>query len=284
MQAQPGGAQIQAKLSDSGLGIVLEDISGGDGTLTVEDVTGTAAQDLKIAGQSDTNELRGQALYRQYINGNTLLSDMNNGQGIASGSFRITDSMGRVTTINVTNPSSTRLQDLISDINADYQPESSGQDQRYRRRHRPCRYSRWRPADSRSRDVDSTTAADLRIAGTAPEGGANQVDGRASIEIDLDATASLNDLVTEINSKAGKLLQASIVNDGTSITPYRLILSSANTGTRGAMTIDTGAADLQFGTLVQAQDAIVYYGDNSGVGGVPIVSSDNSLDGVSSPE
>ncbi len=279
LQAQPGGAQIQAKLSDSGLGIVLEDISGGDGTLTVEDVAGTTAQDLKIAGQSDTNELRGEALYRQYINGNTLLSDMNNGQGIASGSFRITDSMGRVTTINVSNPGSTRLQDLINDINA---ATNNNVEARINDTGDGIVLVDMAGGGQQLKieDISSTTAADLRIAGTAPEGGTNQIDGRASIEIDLDATASLNDLVTEINSKAGKLLQASIVNDGTSVTPYRLVLSSANTGTRGAMTIDTGQADLQFSTLVEAQDAIVYYGDNNGVGGVPIVSSDNTLDGI----
>jgi flagellar hook-associated protein 2 len=275
LQAQPGGAQIQAQLSDSGLGIIIQDSSGGGGSLTIEDVTGTAAQDLKIAGQTTTDVLRGGTLYRQYISGNTLLSDMNVGKGIAAGSFKITDSAGHYTTINVSKSATMRLRDVINlinnssdNVNVEARISETGDGIEIIDRANG-------PGQMKIEDSGSTTASDLRIAGTTAVG-QDSIDGRASASITLDAAGSLNDLVEKLQT-ANNLLWAGIINDGSDIAPYRLVITAANSGSRGALAIDTGGVSLSLDTLVQGQDAIAYIGGNGQTGGVQLVSSDNQL-------
>jgi flagellar hook-associated protein 2 len=278
LRAQPGGAQIQANLSDSGLGIVIQDSSGGSGSLTVEDITGTAAQDLKIAGQSTTDVLRGGTLYRQYVSGNTLLRDMNFGNGVAAGSFKITDSAGNYATITVNASGTTRLRDVINQINnssdklnVEARINETGDGIEIIDRAGGA-------GQMKIEDKGSTTAADLRIAG-ATAVGQDSIDGRASTSITLDAASSLNDLVAQLQ-KANNLLSAAIINDGSDVAPYRLVIAAANAGSRGALAIDTGGVVLGLETLVQAQDAVAYVGGNGQTGGVQVVSSDNQLRGV----
>lgn len=46
---------LDARINDTGDGLVIVDTNGGDGTLKIEDDTGTAARDLNIAGESTTD-------------------------------------------------------------------------------------------------------------------------------------------------------------------------------------------------------------------------------------
>ncbi|MBI5903605.1 MAG: flagellar filament capping protein FliD [Deltaproteobacteria bacterium] len=73
--------------------------------------------------------------------------------------------------------------------------------------------------------------------------------------ISVDATTTLTGLKDSINAlKAG--VTASIVNDGSSPNPYRLILTSDSTGTSNAVTITQNDTSLNFATTLQAaQDA-----------------------------
>lgn len=278
LNSQPGAAKVQAELTDTGLGFVLRDTSDGTGNLTIEDVTGTTAADLRIAGTSGEEAFRGGALYRQYVNGNTTLSSLNGGKGIAAGSFRITDSKGNVETISLTGTASLRLQDVINKINA------SGDKLLVEARINDSGdgiviIDKAGGANAlKIEENGSTTATDLHIAGTA-ETGSDRLDGRSSLEIDLDAGDSLNDLVKHLN-KAPHLLQAGVINDGSSVSPYRLVVTAANTGARGALAIDAAGTALSFDTLVAAQDAVVYFGGDGVTGGVPVVSSDNQLESL----
>lgn len=73
--------------------------------------------------------------------------------------------------------------------------------------------------------------------------------------VSVDAATTLTGLKDAINTlKAG--VTASIVNDGSSPNPYRLILSSDSTGTSNAVTITQNDTSLNFATTLQAaQDA-----------------------------
>lgn len=279
LRSQSGGAQVKVQLNDSGLGLVVNDTSNGTGTLKIEDLDGgMAAEDLKIAGQTTDATLRGGALYRQYISGNTRLSDMNGGKGVAAGSILITDSAGHKTSVAIAAGTGTRLQDVLNKLN------NAGGGLKIEARINDTGDgivivdTAGGAGQLKIEDNGSTAAADLRIAGTASED-QNSIDGRASVEMTLGASDSLNDLADSLN-KMGNLVQASVVNDGTGVAPYRLVVSAANTGTRGALAIDTGGSSLDFSTLVQAQDAIVYFGGNGTTDGIPITSSDNQLDNV----
>lgn len=283
----PAGAKIRARLADSGLGIVIDDLSDGTGTMTIADVTGTAAQDLKIAGSTTAATLRSGTLTRQFISGNTLLSDMNYGKGVAGGSFTITDSAGRSATISVGDPKTTRLQDLLRQINSAADGSSQTTDGNTTvKPHVEARINDTGDGiviidkaggEGKLTIADSggTTAHDLRIAGTAAEG-EDRLDGRISRQISLGAGDSLNSLAAQL-AAASDLLSVGVINDGSSISPYRLMITAANSGTRGSLAIDTGDVDLGLDTLVQAQDAIAYIGGDGKTGGIRVVSSENQL-------
>lgn len=67
---------VTARINDTGDGIVLEDSSGGTLGLTVADETGTAAQDLRLAGESDTGVLDGSFETQIEISANDTLTDV----------------------------------------------------------------------------------------------------------------------------------------------------------------------------------------------------------------
>jgi flagellar hook-associated protein 2 len=273
-----GGAKITAQLAESGLGIVLQDTSLGTGTLSVADVTGTTAADLKLSGTATGDTLRSGALYRQSVSGNTLLSDMNFGKGVSAGAIKITDSSGNSTVLNITSPSTTHLRDVISlinnsddNVNVQARINDSGDGI-------VVIDKAGGPGHLTIADTGSSTAGDLGLAGTTASG-QDRLDGRISQEITIGGGDSLNDFAGQLG-KASKMLSVGVINDGSSVTPYRLMITAANSGSRGALTIDAGAVSLGLDTLVQAQDSVAYIGGNGTTGGVRVVSSDTQLRNV----
>jgi len=270
-----GSAQVRAQISASGLGIVLVDESGGTGQLVVEDVTGTAAADLGIAGQVDSDRIEGKVLYKKFLSESTRLSQLNGGRGVAKGKFRITDSSGKSAVIDLSSGDNLRLRDVLDKINsAPISVEARIND----------------TGDGiiivdkagggnplKVEDIDSTTASDLNIAGQAGEG-ENYIDGRLSVQIDVAADDGLNDLLSKLGA-ADHLLAASVINDGSPVRPYRLLVTAKDTGTRGALAIDVAGLSLQLSTLVEAEDATVIIGEHAAAG-LSITSSSNQIDGV----
>src|SRR5439155_14455741 len=103
-------------------------------------------------------------------------------------------------------------------------------------------------------DVDSTTAADLKINGTAA---ATTIDG--SFEKTVAVTA--NDTLATLQQKFNDLnfgATASIINDGSGQAPFRLSLAAKNSGLDGRVSIDAGSTGLDTYNLVEAQDAAVF--------------------------
>ena len=106
------------KASTDGGQIVLTDTSGGSGTLSVSDVDGgQTAEGLGISGSSSTGTLTGQEVYQ--ATSNTLLSEVNDGNGISSVSgsptLEINLSNGSQLTVNLSKAET--VGDVVNDIN-----------------------------------------------------------------------------------------------------------------------------------------------------------------------
>ncbi|TRW48831.1 flagellar filament capping protein FliD [Aliidiomarina halalkaliphila] len=98
-----------------------------------------------------------------------------------------------------------------------------------------------------------------------------------SIEID-PAKSSLTDIRNAINqSNSG--VQASIVNDGSG-TPYRLVMSSAQTGTEAAITSIDFGGDLNGQLNLDANTEIAARNAELNVNGVAITSQSNRVEGA----
>src|SRR5690606_38632621 len=87
------------------------------------------------------------------------------------------------------------------------------------------------------------------------------------------------DLVKAIND-ANISVTASIINDGSAGSPYRLSLSSKESGRSAAFIFDDGGLNLGAVTLTQASDALVFFGASNPAQAVAISSSTNSLTSV----
>jgi flagellar hook-associated protein 2 len=270
------GAGVKASLNSAKNGIQIVDTSGGSGNLIISDASGTTAADFGITGTFDTNTavVRGANLQRQWVTENTLLADYNGGKGITPGKFRITDSNGKSATVDLTQGNEIRLADVIQEINSRgigitasinahgdglLLTDSGGGTQKMK-----------------VEDLEGTAAADLNIKGTAT---ATTIDG--SMEKTITVTA--NDTLQGIQKKITDLnwgVSASIINDGSGLTPYRLSINAKNSGRDGRVVFDSGATNLNTSTLVEAQDAAVFVGGADAAQPLLITASKNQLSGV----
>jgi flagellar hook-associated protein 2 len=111
------GISVHATVSDNGL--VLTDESGGDGTLTVQDLNGgTTAANLGIKGTATDGVLTGSDI--NYISANTALAQLNDGNGVSTSTpgqndFTVTVSDG--TQIAVSLNGAKTIGDVLNDIN-----------------------------------------------------------------------------------------------------------------------------------------------------------------------
>lgn len=72
-----------------------------------------------------------------------------------------------------------------------------------------------------------------------------QVGDGDAVEIDIDGSTSLQDLARAIND-ADAGVRADIVNDGSSLNPFRLVLTAENTGSDGLVTVVENDTTLDF--------------------------------------
>lgn len=278
---------LTASVSAAGSGIVIRDDSDGSGSLTIEDVAGTLAGDLRISttpggGTTATaGVVESGNLQRQYVTRRTELTDFFAGGRPDSGQFRITDSTGAVHTI-VIGANLITVGDVIDQINL----RTPGNIE-----------ARINATGDGIVIVDNTNgsdvlkvedinggrlAADLRLAGQARHG-ENFIDGSMETRIDISANDTLNDVVAKINAAGGDF-SASVLSDGGSNNPFSLVLTSAVSGRRGSLVIDTSGMDLGLETLSRGQDAVVTVGGDGAPNAIVISSSsntiENAIDGV----
>jgi flagellar hook-associated protein 2 len=270
------GQGVTAALNDSGTGLVL---SSSAGSFAVADGTGNLASFLQIAGTSTAtasgSQISSGDLHLRYISENSRLSTLNGGTGVRAGSIRITApklSDGTSTTLTLDLSSETTLGGVISRLNktglatsARINDNGDG----------ILLTQTGGTTQARIEEVSGgTTAANLGIAGTFSS---NSLNGSFQKTIAITATDTLTTIATKINS-TNLGVSASIINDGTGSSPYRLSLSSRNSGVAGRLIFDGSAAGFSTTTLVEGQDAALVYGGNAnGTGGLLATSATNTF-------
>ncbi|MGA8709534.1 MAG: flagellar cap protein FliD N-terminal domain-containing protein, partial [Steroidobacteraceae bacterium] len=268
---------VTASLKSAGNGIQLQDNTGGSGNLVIADANGgNTAEALGLAGtyNTDTTTVNGGDLHLQFVSQNTLLSSYNGGQGVGNGSFTITNSAGVSATVTVSQGTFNTIGDVMSAINAknigvtaSINANGNGillTDNANGAGHLTVT------------SVTGTTASDLNIAGTAT---GNTIDGAMEKTIAVTSSDTLTTLQAKIQA-LGFGVSASIINDGSSQTPYRLSLTAVNSGTAGSVIIDGGTTGLQMRNLVQAQNAAVFVGGTGSAQPLLVTSSSNQITNV----
>jgi flagellar hook-associated protein 2 len=269
-------AGVTASLNASQTGIQITDTTGGTGSLVISDGdSNDTATSLGIAGtftaaQSDL----GSNLQFQYISQNTTLASYNGGQGVTLGTFSITNSAGRSTNINLAQSNPSTIGDVINDINS----ADAGVTASINANGNGLLLSDTAGGAGKLTVADqgSTTAANLNIAGVAT---GTTLDGALEKTVTVTSSDTLTTLESKINT-LGFGVSASIINDGSSTNPYRLALTSLNSGTAGRVVVDGGSTNLDPSTLVAAQDATVLYGGTGNTQPLLITSSTNQLSNI----
>ena len=274
------GAGVRAELNASGNGIQIVDASGGGGDLVIDDVGGgyTAyASGLKGTYGPDVAAAKSVNLQKAWVNRNTLLKDYNGGRGVSAGTIRLTDSNGKTSEVKLSGEE-VRLGEVLDKINQSGIGVTAGLN---------ANGDGLLLTDTaggalgfKVEDADGAAAKDLRVLGTQPAGGS--IDGSFEVTLDVSATDTLNDVQTKLSALNFGVF-ASVVNDGTGDSPYRLSLTSRDTGRAGRVVFDSGQTNLDTHNLVNAQDAAVFIGDaQGGAGAQPLLvtSSTNQIEGA----
>ncbi len=281
INTQTGGA-VTASLNSLGTGIQLTDTTGGLGNFIVE---GTPADDtaasLGIAtdpGGVAQSTIDSGSLQKQYVGRGTLLSSLNGGAGIGTGSFSITDATGTTQTVTIGQNDKTigHVINAINSsglaINARINDKGDGILIEEEVTGTPG------SVQIKIEDTSGSVAEGLRIeteaSGTDED---NFIDGSFETVIEFEATDTLDDAIVKIN-EAGVGVAATIVNDGSGTAPYRLSLTSRESGTAGRFILDTGGFDLALQTLSEGDDARVFFGSNDPASALLVTSTTNTLD------
>lgn len=282
---------VRVSVNERGTGLRIEDTTTGGATFSVSGTGGAdTAAALGISGTFIDGFSDGSNLQVGYVSNATLLSELNNGEGLGTGEFEIVDSFGNRATINISNSTKT-VGDLLDEIND--ARTSDGVDLRIEARINDngdgiTIVENLLPEDGgvngaqaiRIEDIDGSVARRLGIDGTASGvDGDNFLTGSEERVIEFEADATLEDIRDAIDA-AGVGVSASIVNTGAGASPFRLSLSSQDSGQAGRFLIDTGGFDLGLSTLDEGNDARVFFGSSDPASGVLLTSSTNSLDGI----
>jgi flagellar hook-associated protein 2 len=271
---------VTATLNAAGTGLVVHDTTGASAAKL--DIEGAPAEALGIstgAGGLLADTFNGTRIQKRYISEATTVASLNNGLGIGTGTFEITDSTGKVGTVNV-GDSVKSVADLVALINSRglavtakindngdgiVLTENAGTNGSVK---------------IAARDSSGAVARALGLVGeSAGTGADNKLVGSFEKKISITAGDTLDAAITKINAaRAG--VRAAVINDGSGATPFRVTLTSEASGAGGEFTVDTGGLDLGLSTLSQGRDARIILGSGDPARGVLISSGTNTFDGV----
>jgi len=271
---------VTAALNNAGTGITLTSSSA---SFTVADGTSNLASFLHINGTSTAtatgSQLDSGDQRLRYLSDNTRLSTLNGGAGVKLGSIRITaptlSDPTATASLNIDLTKAATLGDVVTAINR----SSLAINARVNDTGDGLLITQTAgTAQAKIEDLGgSSTAKDLGIVGTLVN---NKLDGSFQKSITLAATDTLSDIAKKVND-LGIGVAASIINDGSGNTPFRLSLASRNSGLNGRLILDGGATGINTTSLVQGQDAVlVYGGDATGKGGLVVSNSNNTFTGI----
>ena len=280
-----GKARISLALDAEGTGITLTDNTGGSLNLIVEgNATADTASSLGIqtvpGGIAAASTSSGN-LQRKYVGTATLLSSLNDGRGVGTGKFRVTDSVGGTAVIDIGDDTKTIGQ---------FMQEFNGQGLKAKARINAngdgieiYEDNTATPAGGikiKIADESGSVAKALNIAGTAKDTGVlNVIDGSYERVLTFSAADTLQKVADTINrSNVGA--SAAIIKDGAGATPFRLNLAATGAGRSGRFIVDAGAFDLGLRTLDAGEDARVFFGSTDPAKAVVVTGSSNSVDGL----
>jgi len=257
--------QLEARIDDSGLGIEILDTSGSTASnLVIADVGGsTLATELGIAVNAAQDSVRSGPLHWQQVSEATSLANYApDGGPVAEGSILITDSAGNQETVYFSSAVKT-IGDVLLRLNSTTRvavraelnetgdgivliDEAGG------------------TGTLRVDEVDSTTAADLRLLGQAQSsGGQQRIVSRKATVVTVDSDDTLRDVAQKIND-SGAGVVASVINTGSAVNPYRLVLRSKQTGLDGRFAVLADGTPLDFSVTAEGRNALLRVGGESG--------------------
>ncbi|MBY0311025.1 MAG: flagellar filament capping protein FliD [Phycisphaerales bacterium] len=272
---------VKARLDARGTSIILSDTTGGSQNLGI---TGAAATALGIAtGPTGvaSSSISGRRLERGYVSLSTQLNTLNAGRGVGTGSFVIRGANGNSKTVNI-SADLTTVEDVLRQING-------GTNVGVRARVNDSGSGILLERDPAFTDPDvkisvtdsgGSVARNLNILGEAAGTGAsNTIDGSFRRTIALSATDTLDGVITKLNTaRAG--VNAALVTDGGSATPFRLRITSSNAGETGRFLLDTTGSDLAFSTLSEGLNTRAFYGSDDPANAILISRASLTIDGV----
>ena len=273
-EAKDNGVDVRLEVSDSGRGLLARDTGSGNGTMSI---SGTAATTLGLAGSVSGDFIRGGDLDRQHLALGTKLSSLAFGKGVGTGTFRITDSSGDSSIVDI-DASATTVYDVMSEINSrglfvEARLNSTGDGIEL------VDTNTGTPSTAiKVADVSGAVAKGLGLAGQATSAGANLV-GSLEKTVDLETTDTLTDVVRKLN-EAKIPVAASIVNAGSGTQPFRLSISSTVGGSRGQLLMDTGSIDLGMVRTSEGLDASLFLGTGDPATAFLYTSSTNTFKDV----
>ncbi len=248
-------------------------VANGDGSTTTADRLGlsiNAAVTSKSSGD----------LQRQVVNENTLLSRLNGGAGVATGTFKVADTTGATGTVTINDSTQTvgdvikAIQNLGLAIDVGINDAGDGIE---------LTDTAHGSGTVSVAAGDGTTAADLSLLAAASlvdiSGTPTYVlDGSTTRKITITAEDSLDTLVAKINAAGG--VAAAVTNDGSTVSPFRLSLTSRQAGLRGALLVDDSAAPFALTQTLRAADALLSLGGGTAAEGLLISSATNKFTDV----
>jgi flagellar hook-associated protein 2 len=270
--AAAANLRVRAGYDSTGTRLVVAHDRGGAGAITISDVgEGTFAQSIGLAQAVTT--VRSANLQRQYVAETTRLADLNNGRGVAAGTIRITNALGGFSTLTVSASQTVTLGDLIrqiNDLNLGVQARINDTGDGLL-----ITDTTGGAGQLKIEDVQGTAGRDLNIARSAANG---QIDGSLEFRITLTGSETLESLATRIGAES-TLAEATLLNDGSATSPYRLSITARRSGLAGELIVDNGDTGLGLATLTEAQDARLLFGGNVS-SGVLLTSSSNTFTNV----
>ena len=273
------GIGVHAQVNDAGNGIEVLDTTGqttGNLVIANADANDTADK-LGLTVNAAVNSQSSGSLNLQTVSAGTLLSSLNGGTGVGTGSFKITDTTGQSGTVTI-GSNITTVDDLLQAINGlglnvDAQINATGDGI-------ALVDTAHGPNTLTVTSTSGTTAQDLHLlAGeqsvTVNSTPTQEINGSTKLSITLGASDTLQDLVDDINN-ANFGIQATILNNGSSVKPYQLSIFNNRNGQAGELSVDTSGVNFSFQQTVAGQDAKVLLGSINSPSSVLATSSTNT--------
>lgn len=272
INTQAAGENVAARFNSSGNGIEL--YSTDSSSFTVIEKSSSTAADLGILGTSSGGVLKGEDLDFKYIGENTLLSSLNQEEGVSYGKIEITNNAGVSFEVDLSSKTSIKtIGDVIDAINADGAANNITAEINATGDGILIKDTAGGVNNLAISEVGTShMARDLGILGSIA---GSEYDGSFEKEITISATDTLEDVREAINA-LGIGISASIINDGTT-NPYRLVISADNSGRTGRIIFDTDISTLEANTASEAQDALLIMGEPTSENAVFVNSSTNQV-------